>query len=56
MTLLNVFSRLFSITKELNNICYLPQDDNSDIRADNAIIMIDEADMLLPPILAAKIY
>lgn len=49
MALLNVFSRLFSITKEMNSSRFLPQDVNSDMKADNAIIMIDEADMMLHP-------
>ena len=49
MTLLNVFSRLFSITKEMNSSRFLPQDVNSDMKAGNAIIMIDEADMMLHP-------
>lgn len=47
--LLNAFARLFSITKEINNIRFLPRDVNSDDKATNAIIMIDEADMMLHP-------
>lgn len=49
MALLNVFSRLFSITKEMNGNRFLPRDNNSDINSDNAVIMIDEADMMLHP-------
>lgn len=49
MALLNVFARLFSITKEVDNIRFLPQDVNSDMKADSAVIMIDEADMMLHP-------
>lgn len=49
IALLNVFARLFSVTIRRKNNRFLPEDSNSDVVAKNAIIMIDEADMMLHP-------